>query len=61
MAGRHRGVIMAAEDRGPLMHARTGMLLVLNRHVGAGVQPRPERPTLETYNAGDDGKDNDVA
>jgi hypothetical protein len=26
-------LIMAAEDRGPLMHARVGMLRVLNRHV----------------------------
>jgi hypothetical protein len=26
-------VIMAAEDRGPLMHARIGMLRALNRHV----------------------------
>jgi hypothetical protein len=24
---------MAAEDRGPLMHARIGMLRALNRHV----------------------------
>jgi hypothetical protein len=24
---------MAAEDRGPLMHARIGMLTALNRHV----------------------------
>jgi hypothetical protein len=26
-------LIMAAEDRGPLMHARVGMLRALNRHV----------------------------
>lgn len=26
-------VIMAAEDRGPLMHAHIGMLRALNRHV----------------------------
>jgi hypothetical protein len=26
-------LLMAAEDRGPLMHARIGMLLALNRHV----------------------------
>jgi hypothetical protein len=26
-------LIMAAEDRGPLMHARIGMLGALNRHV----------------------------
>jgi hypothetical protein len=26
--------IMAAEDRGPLMHARIGMLRALNRHIG---------------------------
>jgi hypothetical protein len=26
-------LLMAAEDRGPLMHARIGMLRALNRHV----------------------------
>jgi hypothetical protein len=26
-------LLMAAEDRGPLMHARVGMLRALNRHV----------------------------
>jgi hypothetical protein len=26
-------LIMAAEDRGPLLHARVGMLRALNRHV----------------------------
>jgi hypothetical protein len=26
-------LIMAAEDRGPLMHARIGVLRALNRHV----------------------------
>ena len=26
-------LIMAAEDRGPLMHARIGMMRALNRHV----------------------------
>ena len=26
-------MIMAAEDRGPLMHARIGVLRALNRHV----------------------------
>ena len=26
-------LIMAAEDRGPLMHARVGVLTALNRHV----------------------------
>jgi hypothetical protein len=28
-------VIMATEDRGPLMHAHIGVMRVLNRHVGA--------------------------
>jgi hypothetical protein len=27
------GLLMAAEDRGPLLHARVGMLRALNRHV----------------------------
>ena len=26
-------LIMAAEDRGPLLHARVGMLRAINRHV----------------------------
>jgi hypothetical protein len=26
-------LLMAAEDRGPMMHARIGMLRALNRHV----------------------------
>ena len=26
-------LIMAAEDRGPLLHARVGMLRALNRHI----------------------------
>ena len=31
-------LIMAAEDRGPLMHARIGVLRALNRSVETGVQ-----------------------
>ena len=27
-------LLMAAQDRGPLMHARVGMLRALNRHAG---------------------------
>jgi hypothetical protein len=33
MVDRAALMIMAAEDRGPLMHARVGMLRALNRHV----------------------------
>jgi hypothetical protein len=33
MAGRYRGPDYGREDRGPLMHARVGMLRALNRHV----------------------------
>ena len=32
-------LIMAAEDRGPLMHARMGMLRALNRHVERTFNP----------------------
>ena len=32
-------LLMAAEDRGPLMHARIGMLRALNRHVERVVDP----------------------
>jgi hypothetical protein len=31
--------MMAAEDRGPLMHARIGMLRALNRHVERAFDP----------------------
>jgi hypothetical protein len=41
-------LIMAAEDRGPLMHARIGILRALNRSRRARVQPGPEKPTLGT-------------
>jgi hypothetical protein len=33
MASRGEAVIMAAEGRGPLMHARVGVLRALNRNV----------------------------
>jgi hypothetical protein len=32
-AGARAALIMAAEDRGPLMHAHIGVLKALNRHV----------------------------
>jgi hypothetical protein len=32
-------LIMAAEDRGPLLHARVGMLRALNRHVERTFNP----------------------
>jgi hypothetical protein len=32
-------LIMAAEDRGPLMHARVGMLRALNRHIERVINP----------------------
>ncbi|SHH20014.1 hypothetical protein [Bradyrhizobium erythrophlei] len=32
-------LIMAAEDRGPLLHARVGMLRALNRHVEREFNP----------------------
>ena len=32
-------LIMAAEDRGPLLHARVGMLRALNRHVERKFNP----------------------
>jgi hypothetical protein len=32
-------LIMAAEDRGPLMHAQIGMLRALNHHVGREFNP----------------------
>jgi len=31
-----RCLIMAAKDRGPLMHARIGVMRALNRHVEPG-------------------------
>jgi hypothetical protein len=36
-------LIMAAEGRGPLMHARVGMLRVLNRNVERMFRPRRSR------------------
>jgi hypothetical protein len=40
-------LIMAAEDRGPLMHAHIGMLRALNRHVERGFNPsRKDRSSL---------------
>jgi hypothetical protein len=41
-------LIMAAEGRGPLMHARIGVMRALNGHV----EPRPERPALGTAEVG---------
>jgi hypothetical protein len=35
---------MAAEDRGPLMHARIGMLRALNRHVERAFSPDRKDP-----------------
>jgi hypothetical protein len=37
-------LIMAAQDRGPSLHARVGMLRALNRHVERVF--RPQRPAL---------------
>jgi hypothetical protein len=37
-------LIMVAEDRGPLLHARVGMLRALNRE--AGIQPVAQRDAL---------------
>jgi hypothetical protein len=37
-------LIMAAEDRGPLMHARIGMLRALNRHVERVLNPDRKDP-----------------
>jgi hypothetical protein len=37
-------VIMAAEDRGPLMHAHIGMLRALNRHVERVFDPSHKDP-----------------
>ena len=41
-------VIMAAEDRGPLMHARVGMLRALN-HGRPNPQPSPRRKRAKAY------------
>jgi len=43
---------MAAEDRGPLMHARIGMLRALNRHVERAFSPDRKEPALGTAEAG---------
>jgi hypothetical protein len=37
-------LIMAAEDRGPLMHAHIGMLRALNRHVERVFNPDRKDP-----------------
>lgn len=37
-------LLMAAEDRGPLLHARVGMLLALNRHVVREFNPDRKDP-----------------
>ncbi len=37
-------LIMAAEDRGPLLHARVGMLRALNRHVEREFNPDRKDP-----------------
>jgi hypothetical protein len=39
-------LIMAAEGRGPLMHARVGTLRALNRHVERVLQSRSQRHAL---------------
>jgi hypothetical protein len=36
---------MAAEDRGPLMHARIGMMRALNRHVERTFNPSRKAKT----------------
>jgi hypothetical protein len=57
-------LIMAAEDRGPLLHARVGMLRALNRHVEREVQSRSERDALGEAEVGKGsvaaGGDNDA-
>jgi hypothetical protein len=45
-------LIMAAEDRGPLMHARIGMLRALNRHVERVFNPDRKDHHLGTPEAG---------
>jgi hypothetical protein len=37
-------LLMAAEGRGPLMHARVGMLRALNRHVARAFNPDRKDP-----------------
>ena len=37
-------LLMAAEDRGPLLHARVGMLRALNRHVEREFNPDRKDP-----------------
>jgi hypothetical protein len=37
-------LLMAAEDRGPLMHARIGVLRALNRNVERALSDRKEMP-----------------
>jgi len=37
-------LLMAAEDRGPLLHARVGMLRALNRHVVREFNPSRKDP-----------------
>jgi hypothetical protein len=44
MASRREAVIMAAEDRGPLMHAHVGMTLALY-----GAMPIPEYDPTKTH------------
>jgi hypothetical protein len=44
--------MMAAEDRGPMMHAHIGMLRALNRHVEWVFKSQPQRPSLGTPEAG---------
>ena len=44
-------LIMAAEGRGPLMHARIGVLRALNRHVERVFNP-DRRPALGTAETG---------
>jgi hypothetical protein len=42
MAAATEALIMAAEDRGPLMHARIGVLRALNRNVERTFNDRKE-------------------
>jgi hypothetical protein len=47
MASRDGALIMAAEDRGPLMHAHVGMMRALH-----GAKPIPEYSSLKVKHLG---------
>ncbi len=38
-------LLMAVENRGPVMHSRIGVLRALNRHVERAFNPDRKRPT----------------